>query len=123
MKFDRRPFFLESTSFERYCMRLSVGHPRSAFIRVAQKMHLVISPEHHWVHHREDQIVRYCVINGWANYLCDRLHVWRRLEWLIRMLTGAVPRRDDLDWQRRYEETGTLVRASQPEAGIRATRL
>jgi ubiquitin-conjugating enzyme E2 variant len=59
------------------------------------------------------------VINGWANYLCDRLHVWRRLEWLVRTLTGAVPRRDDLDWQRRCEETG----ASGPEAKIRAAQL
>jgi ubiquitin-conjugating enzyme E2 variant len=72
----------------------NLGHrrPRSAFIRVAQKMHLIISPEHHWVHHRDDQVVRYCVINGWANHPCDRLHVWRRLEWLVRTLTGAVPR-------------------------------
>ena len=99
----------------------NLGHrrPRSAFIRVAQKMHLIISPEHHWVHHRDDQVIRYCVINGWANYLCDRLHVWRRLEWLVRTLTGAVPRRDDLDWQRRCEETG----ASGPEAKIRAAQL
>jgi hypothetical protein len=98
----------------------NLGHrrPGSAFIRVAQKMHLIISPEHHWVHHRDDQIVRYCVINGWANYPCDRLHVWRGLEWLVQKLTRALPRRDDLDWQRRYEATGTLVRASQPEAGI-----
>jgi hypothetical protein len=78
-------------------------HSRSAFIRTAQKLHLVNSPERHWVHHRDGQIIRYCVINGWANYICDRLLVWRALERLIQMLTGAVPRKDDLDWQRRYQ--------------------
>jgi ubiquitin-conjugating enzyme E2 variant len=83
--------------------------PKSPLLRLAQKLHLVVAPEHHWVHHRSDQIVRYCVINGWANYLCDPLRVWRGLEWLVRALTGAEPRRDDLEWQRRYRETGTLI--------------
>jgi hypothetical protein len=92
---------------------LAHERPRSALLRAAQKMHLIILPEHHWVHHREGQIVRYCVINGWANYLCDPLHVWRRLEWLVQMLTGATPRRDDLEWQQRYERTGRLVKMSQ----------
>ncbi|MEA2943761.1 MAG: hypothetical protein QOD09_4290 [Bradyrhizobium sp.] len=88
---------------------LSHRRSKSAIIRAAQKMHLVVAPEHHWVHHRSDQIIRYCVINGWANYVCDPLGVWRGLEWLIQKLTGAVPRRDDLEWQRLYKETGTLI--------------
>jgi ubiquitin-conjugating enzyme E2 variant len=95
----------------------NLGHRRSksVIIRFAQKMHFIISPEHHWVHHREGQTIRYCVINGWANYLCDGLRVWRGLEWLVQMLTGATPRSDDLDWQRRHKETGTLTRASEFE--------
>jgi ubiquitin-conjugating enzyme E2 variant len=94
----------------------NLGHrrPNSVFIRIAQKMHLIISPNYHWVHHRDGQLFRYCVINGWANYPCDRLHVWRGLEWLVQKLTGAVPRRDDLDWQRRYKVTGTLILPSRP---------
>lgn len=88
---------------------LSHRRPNSAFIRAAQRMHLVIRPDHHWVHHRSDQIIRYCVINGWANYVCDALGVWRGLERLVHLLTGAAPRRDDLEWQRRYRETGVLV--------------
>jgi hypothetical protein len=88
---------------------LSHRRPKSALLRAAQKMHLVITPEHHWVHHRSDQIIRYCVINGWANYVCDPLRVWRGMEWLVQTVTGAVPRRDDIKWQRRYKETGALV--------------
>jgi Lipid desaturase domain len=96
----------------------NLGHkrPRSALVRMAQTMHLIISPEHHLVHHRGGQIARYCVINGWANYPCDRLHVWRGLERLVRTLTGAVPRSDDHDWQRRYRQTGTLFRACRPDS-------
>jgi ubiquitin-conjugating enzyme E2 variant len=93
------------TSFHNLCHRPS----KSRLIRFAQKIHLVIPTEHHWVHHRGDQTIHYCVINGWANYVCDPLHVWRGLEWLVHALTGAEPRRDDLIWQRRYKETGSLV--------------
>jgi hypothetical protein len=90
----------------------NLGHrrPKSRLLRFAQKVHLVITPEHHWVHHRSDQIIRYCVINGWANYLCDQLELWRGLEWLVHALTGAEPRRNDLEWQRHYKQTGSLAR-------------
>jgi len=88
----------------------NLGHrrPKSPLLRLAQKLRLIITPEHHWVHHRSDQIVRYCAINGWANYLCDTLRIWRGLEWVVQATTGAEPRRDDLEWQRRYRQTGTL---------------
>jgi plasmanylethanolamine desaturase len=93
---------------------LAHRRPTSPLLRLAQKLRLVLTPEHHWVHHRSDQIIHYCVINGWANYPCDRLRVWRGLEWLVHALTGAEPRRDDLEWQRRYKETGTLLKAPAP---------
>jgi ubiquitin-conjugating enzyme E2 variant len=81
---------------------------RSAILRLAQRLHLVCPPAHHWVHHRE-QTIHYCVVNGWANYLCDGLHVWRGLERVIEAVTGIVPRADDLEWQRNYRETGVLA--------------
>lgn len=81
---------------------------KSPLIRFAQSIHLVVPSDHHWVHHRGDQTIRYCAINGWANYVCDPLRVWRGLEWLVQGLTGAKPRRDDDEWQRRFKETGTV---------------
>jgi len=96
--------------------------PKSPLLRFAQKLRLVITPQHHWVHHREDQIARYCAINGWANYVCDPLQVWRGLEWLVHALTGAEPRRDDLEWQRRYKETGILRRSVKRKRGINLTK-
>jgi hypothetical protein len=54
------------------------------------------------------------VINGWANYVCDPLRFWRKMEWLIEALTGAQPRQDDLEWQQHYKETGTLLKIVAP---------
>ncbi len=84
--------------FGTYAHRL--GHRRSgwAIVRFLQRCHLLIDTCHHNVHHRDNHDIRYCVINGWANYVCDRTGFWRGLEWLIRRLTGAVPRRNDHEW-------------------------
>jgi ubiquitin-conjugating enzyme E2 variant len=81
---------------------------RSAIMRLAQRLHLVCPPAHHWVHHRQ-QTIHYCVVNGWANYLCDGFYLWRGLERVIQAVTGIVPRADDLEWQRNYRETGVLA--------------
>jgi hypothetical protein len=81
---------------------------RFAILRLAQRVHLVCPPAHHWVHHH-NQTIHYCAVNGWANYVCDGLYVWRGLERVIQAITGIVPRADDLAWQRHYEETGVLA--------------
>jgi hypothetical protein len=81
---------------------------RSPIMRLAQRLHLVCPPAHHWVHHRR-QTIHYCVVNGWANYLCDGFHVWRALERVIEAVTGMVPRADDLEGQRIYRGTGVLA--------------
>jgi hypothetical protein len=81
---------------------------RSTVLRLAQRLHLVCPPAHHWVHHRH-QTIHYCVVNGWANYVCDRLFVWRGLERVIEAATGLAPRADDLAWQRNFRETGVLA--------------
>jgi ubiquitin-conjugating enzyme E2 variant len=58
--------------------------------------------------------VHYCVVNGWANYVCDGLHVWRALERVIQAFTGLVPRADEVEWQRHYRETGILAGPRRP---------
>jgi ubiquitin-conjugating enzyme E2 variant len=96
------------TSFHSLAHRPS----RPALVRLCQRLHLLIPPEQHWKHHRGDQTIRYCVISGWANHVCDPLGVWRKLEWLVQALTGAEPRRDDHVWQQHYRETGRINRPS-----------
>jgi hypothetical protein len=86
---------------------------RPLLLRMAQRLHLVCSPEHHWCHHR-DHTIRYCVINGWANYPCDRLRLWSRLELLVTATTGRAPRADDAEWQRKLNDTGIFVGSPRP---------
>jgi Lipid desaturase domain len=86
---------------------------RPPLLRMAQRLHLVCSPEHHWRHHR-DHTVRYCVINGWANYPCDALRLWSRLEWLVTKTTGRTPRADDAEWQRKLGDIGVVMGAPGP---------
>jgi hypothetical protein len=111
------------TSFHNACH----APPKSRLLRLAQKVRLTVSPEHHWVHHSGDQTIRYCVINGWANPICDRLHVWRKLERLVQNVTGAVPRRHDEIWQRQYRTTGTFPTTiaqigTSPTTAVRSMR-
>jgi len=58
----------------------------------------LITTGHHDAHHRGPHDRRYCVINGWANYVCDATGLWRGLEWLVQKATGSIPRRSDLEW-------------------------
>lgn len=88
---------------------------RSAIMRLAQRLHLVCPPAHHWAHHH-NHTIHYCVVNGWANYLCDGLDLWRGLERLIETITGRVPRADEAEWQRRLGEIGLLAAPRRPAA-------
>ena len=89
----------------------NIGHRkvRSPLLKIGQRLRLFITPAYHHVHHGGDQTTRYCTTNGWANPLLDRIDFWRGLERLISVLTGAVPRQDDLRWQSHYRETGTMI--------------
>lgn len=75
-------------------------HTESRFVRFAQRWHLVLSAGHHDEHHSAGHTVRYCTVNGWANYLLDGLKVWRGLEYVIHRFTGAIPRENDEAWRR-----------------------
>ena len=81
------------------------GHnPRPGrLLRTLQAMHLVLSPKHHIAgHHRPNFDQDYCLINGWADRTLGALGVWRGLEKLVSVATGAEPRRNDREWLARY---------------------
>ncbi len=89
----------------------NIGHRkiRSPVLRVGQELRPFITPAYHHVHHGGDQTTRYCTVNGWANPLLDRVGFWRQLERLIRAVTGALPREDDVRWKSHYRDTGTMI--------------
>jgi plasmanylethanolamine desaturase len=89
--------------FGTYAHRLGHQNTRSPIVRLAQRCHLLISPRYHRVHHSDNHDIRYCVINGWANGVCDAIGFWRGMEWAVHHLTGAIPRKNDHEWFARHD--------------------
>ena len=90
--------------FGTYGHRLGHAPARSPVVRRLQRLRFLISPSYHKVHHSGNHDIRYCVINGWANAVCDRIGFWRRLEMLVTACTGSVPRRNDAEWFHRFAD-------------------
>lgn len=94
--------------FGTYAHRL--GHQRSGnvLVRWLQRRRLLIDPQYHSLHHRANHDTHYCVINGWANIVCDRIGFWRWAEWLIERISGAVARQNDHQWFERFHADPTF---------------
>jgi hypothetical protein len=50
------------------------------WVRVLQRWQLILSPDHHSVHHAAPQDKSYCITVGWMNPLLDRSRFFRRCE-------------------------------------------
>jgi ubiquitin-conjugating enzyme E2 variant len=61
-----------------------------------QKMHLILPPGHHVIHHTAPFDKYYCITTGWLNWPLYKLGFFKGLERLITATTGAIPRRDDI---------------------------
>ena len=68
--------------------------PRAA--RVLQRAGLILSPEHHEVHHSAPCAKYYCITVGWLNEALFRLRFFQILERIVTALTGLLPREDDI---------------------------
>jgi plasmanylethanolamine desaturase len=63
----------------------------AGWIRALQRMGLILSPEHHAIHHASPQNKSYCITVGWMNPLLDRIGFFRILEAVItRVSPGAL---------------------------------
>jgi hypothetical protein len=80
------------------------GHrvQRSDFVRMLQRFHLLLSPDHHLRHHSGRHDRNYCLITGIADQTVGRLGAFRALERVVSAVTGAVPRENDRAWRRRF---------------------
>jgi ubiquitin-conjugating enzyme E2 variant len=88
--------------FGTYAHRLGHRQSDSRIVRWLQRHHMLISPAYHARHHRANHDTHYCVINGWANIVCDRIGFWRWAERLVERVLGATPRRSDHQWFARF---------------------
>jgi len=76
--------------------------------RVLQRANLILSPDHHAVHHTAPYAKYYCITVGWLNEALFRLRFFQTLEWMITWLTGMIPREDDIG------KKAALVVSQQP---------
>lgn len=88
-----------------------LGHRWSPnpLVRLLQRTPLLIKPQYHAIHHGGTHVTHYCVVNGWANVVCDAVGFWRGLEKVVSALTGAVPRKNDHEWLARYREDRSFM--------------
>jgi hypothetical protein len=60
-------------------------------VRGLQKAGLILSPEHHAIHHASPQDKAYCITVGWMNPILDKVGFFRACEAVIGwVLPGAV---------------------------------
>jgi ubiquitin-conjugating enzyme E2 variant len=68
----------------------------SAFVGFLQRIHLVLPPDHHRVHHTAPFNKYYCITVGWLNWPLSAIHFFPLAERLITWTTGLLPRQDDI---------------------------
>ncbi len=61
-------------------------------VALLQRVGLVLSREHHDVHHVAPHLHNYAITGGWIDHALERFEVFRRLERLITRVTGVAPR-------------------------------
>jgi hypothetical protein len=67
-------------------------------IRLLQRLHLILPPDHHRIHHTAPYDRYYCITTGWLNPLLFRLGYFAFLERSLERLTGAAAYRDPNDY-------------------------
>jgi plasmanylethanolamine desaturase len=73
-------------------------HP-PVFISWLQRLHLILPPAHHAIHHTAPFNRYYCITVGWMNRPLTWMRFFPALEAIISWLTGAIPRSDDIGVQ------------------------
>lgn len=67
----------------------------TALQRLLIDWRIVLTPQMHRLHHSGDFSTNYCITTGWMNPFLDAIGFWRKAEWIITALTGAIPRAND----------------------------
>jgi plasmanylethanolamine desaturase len=65
---------------------------RPKLVSWAQRRGLILSPEHHWRHHKSPHMVNYCIIAGWCDPFLQKVDFWSKAEVVISRVTGLIPR-------------------------------
>ncbi|CAN5695193.1 fatty acid desaturase CarF family protein [soil metagenome] len=98
------------------------AHPdeRPRVVQLLQRARLIISPEHHALHHAPPHTRNYCITLGWLNGPLRAVRFFETLERVITAITGAVPREDDLGETVALEVAAELSRDAEVESAAPA---
>jgi ubiquitin-conjugating enzyme E2 variant len=59
-----------------------------------QDMHVLQTPRHHLIHHKDPKNSHYCTMTNWLNPVLDAIHFWTALEWVLAHTAGLERRPD-----------------------------
>lgn len=66
------------------------------WVKLLQRTRIILSPDHHDLHHSAPYNRNYCITVGWMNGPLRTVRFFETLEWVITAVTGALPREDDI---------------------------
>jgi TMEM189-like protein len=90
-----------------------MDHP-PALIGFLQRVHLILPPDHHRIHHTAPFNKYYCITVGWMNKPLMMIGFFPTLERLITRVTGLIPRKDDIGTEAALELFEVTSTATPP---------
>jgi hypothetical protein len=88
----------------------------SGVIAWLQRMHLILPPDHHAIHHTAPHTDYYCITVGWLNPILKWTRFFRISERIVTAVSGLIPREDELGVDaavRLVEETEAVEPAAE----------
>jgi ubiquitin-conjugating enzyme E2 variant len=86
----------------------------SALVGFLQRVHLILPPDHHRVHHTAPYNKYYCITVGWMNKPLMMIAFFPTMERLITWATGMLPRKDDIGTEAALELFAVTAAAEPP---------
>jgi ubiquitin-conjugating enzyme E2 variant len=85
-------------------------------VALLQRLGIVLTPDGHDLHHHAPFVGHYCITHGWLNPVLDKIRFFRALEHVVTRLTGAEPRKEDLELVARAQAGTQAVAEDRSEA-------
>lgn len=79
-----------------------------------QRVHLILPPAHHRIHHTAPFNKYYCITVGWLNKPLLMIGFFQTLERIVTRLTGLIPRNDDIGTEAAAELMNSTATAEAP---------
>jgi plasmanylethanolamine desaturase len=83
-----------------------------------QRLHLILPPAHHAIHHAAPFAKYYCITVGWMNWPLYKLRFFPTLERMITAWKGWLPRQDDIGTEAALEIAPVASQASQDDSEL-----